>query len=344
MIRASNGDLILRQAVWIAVSVNTFVVVANDLGDVAVVIDFGENSFADLGVRLHDATFFESQRSLLLEQARGQPNLADVVDEAREVYLLLLCLGESHPCGDVARVDRDRCRVTCGVPVSGVQRRDESRGEREVRLLKSLVGLVSSSARRTLILIESEESSALRGRARRTATSASGDTAGIVDKERNKRHVERNCSEEERRQRLRVSRTVPRIPEWLERHRCESDVEQVRDNGAAKRRHSDRPEGHLPVLRMSEPAPRALCRPGQRTAGRVNRPLQVGPTQVSPASSGPTISASSGPNATAVKSNGKHRDRSRVDRLPKRDAVPFSQSRDRRKRGQPPTARQRVSV
>ena len=83
-------------------AVHALVMMPNDLGDIAVVLDIGQDALTDLGVRLHAPALFESQRSLFLEQPRRQSDLSDVVNKTRKMNLLLLCLRQSHSLRDVA--------------------------------------------------------------------------------------------------------------------------------------------------------------------------------------------------------------------------------------------------
>jgi hypothetical protein len=60
-------------------------VVSDDLGDLSVILDLGENSLADLRVLFHLASLGEGQRAGLLEQAWRQADLPDVVNETANV-------------------------------------------------------------------------------------------------------------------------------------------------------------------------------------------------------------------------------------------------------------------
>ena len=75
---------------------------------------------------MHFAPLVERERAWLLEEARGEPDLPDVVNKTGKMNLIGLLVRETHPDRDVSRVDRDRRRVTCGVAISGVECRDES--------------------------------------------------------------------------------------------------------------------------------------------------------------------------------------------------------------------------
>src|SRR5437870_103188 len=106
---------------------------ANNRGDLAVVIDFLKDSFADRRVLLHLPAFIERKRPRFLKEPCGKANLPDVVHETTKVHELLLVLGEAHTPCNVACVNSDRSRVSGCVSVSGVQRGDEGCCERKVR-------------------------------------------------------------------------------------------------------------------------------------------------------------------------------------------------------------------
>ena len=78
---------------------------------------------------MHLTTLVERERSRLFEQTGRQADLSYVVNKPTEVRLLLLVLGQTHALRDVARVDRDRGRVSRGVLISCVERRHQGRSE-----------------------------------------------------------------------------------------------------------------------------------------------------------------------------------------------------------------------
>src|SRR5690349_21297297 len=106
---------------------------ADDLRDLRVVLDFRENPLADLGVLFHLPTLAERKGTRFFEQSRWQPDLADVVHKSTLVRELLLLLGQADPLGDVTRVDGHGRRMPGGIPVSSVKCGNESGGEGEVR-------------------------------------------------------------------------------------------------------------------------------------------------------------------------------------------------------------------
>ena len=100
-------NLVSAQSVRIAMAVDSLVVMADDVGDLLVIVDLAQDLLADLRVLLHLPPLLERQRPRLLEQPCGQPDLADVVDEPTKMRQSLLLLAETHARSDVARVDRD---------------------------------------------------------------------------------------------------------------------------------------------------------------------------------------------------------------------------------------------
>ena len=120
-------------------------------------MDVPEDALADGRVLLHLSAFVERERAGLFEEARRQPDLADVVDETAEVRVLLHLRGQPHSLGDVARVDGDGSGVTRRVPIPRVERRDEGGGELEVRALERLVGGREVSREASLFLVEAVE-------------------------------------------------------------------------------------------------------------------------------------------------------------------------------------------
>ena len=72
--------------------------VADDRGDLAVVVDVPENPLADGRVLLHLSAFFESEGSRLLEETDRQTDLPDVVNKSAEMDELLLVPESSILC------------------------------------------------------------------------------------------------------------------------------------------------------------------------------------------------------------------------------------------------------
>ena len=88
MIRDTSGMLLVSKAVGIPLAVDALMMVADDRRDLRVLVDVRQDSLADRGVLLHLAPLLERERTGLLEQARWQADLADVVNEAAEVRLV----------------------------------------------------------------------------------------------------------------------------------------------------------------------------------------------------------------------------------------------------------------
>src|SRR5438045_1296209 len=105
---------------------------SNDCRDLVVVGYVPKDALAYLRVALHLASLIERQRTGLLQQARRQPDFANVVDEAAQVGEFLLPIGKSHSPCDVPRVNRNSRRVSSCVLVSSVESRDERGRERKV--------------------------------------------------------------------------------------------------------------------------------------------------------------------------------------------------------------------
>jgi hypothetical protein len=98
--------------------------VADDLGDFLVVLDLREDSLADRGMLLHLSTLVEREGASFFEEARRQSDLSNVVNEPSEMGELLFSFREAHAHCDVPRVDRNGCRMTRGVLISGIECRN----------------------------------------------------------------------------------------------------------------------------------------------------------------------------------------------------------------------------
>src|SRR5436305_740324 len=77
--------------------------------------------------------------------------------EAAQVSELLVLLSEPEPACDVARVDRDRSRMTRRVPISRVEGRHEGGREREVRSLELEIGFSQVLCQPALLLVKAEQ-------------------------------------------------------------------------------------------------------------------------------------------------------------------------------------------
>src|SRR5262249_33032653 len=125
--------------------------------NLCVCFNIREDSLSDLRMALHLATFLEAQSSRLLKKSRGKANLPNVMNESADLGEVLFLGSEAHPDCDVVGIDRDRARVSCGIPISSVKRRHKSRGERQVGSFQSYVGVNKVGSKFALILIENEK-------------------------------------------------------------------------------------------------------------------------------------------------------------------------------------------
>jgi len=123
---------------------------------------FDDGSDDSLAEKL--SSLIQRQSAWLLEQAWRESDFPDVVHQAAEVCHLLDFELQSHPFGDVTRVDRHRSRVTGRVPVPCVERRDERAGELEVRTLERLVDLGQITSQLALLAIQRVETLRPHGR------------------------------------------------------------------------------------------------------------------------------------------------------------------------------------
>ena len=131
--------------------------VPDDASNLCVVIDFRQDSLAYRGVRFHLPALVECERTFLFKQTGGKANLANVVHHPRKVREVTGLRREPHTRRNIARVDRNGCRVAGGVPVPCVERRDERRRERKVRPLEADVYCREVLGESTLLLIQHEE-------------------------------------------------------------------------------------------------------------------------------------------------------------------------------------------
>ncbi len=78
---------------------------ANDRGNLAEVLDLGQDAFSDRRVSFHHSSLGERQRPGLLEESSREPDLPDVVDKTAHMRELLFLLRESQPNGNVTGID-----------------------------------------------------------------------------------------------------------------------------------------------------------------------------------------------------------------------------------------------
>jgi hypothetical protein len=117
------------------VTVDSFMVVANDLRDFAIPIDLLEDPLANNWVCLHLSALVECERTRLLEKTRLKTYLPDVMNESTDVHELLVSGIQAHALRNVSSVDRDRGGVPGCVLIACIQRGDQSRGEGQIRTL-----------------------------------------------------------------------------------------------------------------------------------------------------------------------------------------------------------------
>jgi hypothetical protein len=132
-------------------------VMANDRCDLGVVLYIRKDSLADLGVLLHLATLVQSERTWLLEQARGETDLSNIVDETAEVRKPLVFFREFHPLSDVSGINGDSGGMACRVLVSSIERGNERGGERKVRALQTVIDLIERFPSISLLTVEAVE-------------------------------------------------------------------------------------------------------------------------------------------------------------------------------------------
>ncbi len=107
-----------RHAVGIALTVDAFVMVANDGGYVIICVHFSKDPFAYRGVLLHLSPLFERERAFLPKKTRWESNLPDVVYESAKECSVGLVGRKPHATRDVSAIDRYRTRVTRRVRVT----------------------------------------------------------------------------------------------------------------------------------------------------------------------------------------------------------------------------------
>ncbi len=86
------GNLVLTKTIRIAVTIDAFVMVADDECNFRVVVYLRKDPLANDAVFLHLTAFIESERSGFFEESDWKANLADVVYKAGQVDEALLFL------------------------------------------------------------------------------------------------------------------------------------------------------------------------------------------------------------------------------------------------------------
>ena len=93
------GDLVAGEAARIALAVDPLVVGEDDLGDRAVAVERGDDAGALLRVAADQHPVLVGERHVGLEDAVGEDELADVVQQRGDVDQLLLAGASSRPAG-----------------------------------------------------------------------------------------------------------------------------------------------------------------------------------------------------------------------------------------------------
>ena len=96
MIRETSGIAVVDESVGVTLSVDALVVMADDRGDLRVLVDVRKDALPDRRVFLHLSALLEGERTRLFEQSGRKADLPDVVHEAAEVRLVTHLVGEPH--------------------------------------------------------------------------------------------------------------------------------------------------------------------------------------------------------------------------------------------------------
>ena len=115
-------DFLALEAARIAFAVDPLVVGEDDVGDRAVAVQRGDDAGALLRVALDQHPVLVGERHVGLEDAVGEDELADVVQQRGDVDELLFLFREAGAVGDRPRVAGDRRRVAGGHLVPQVER------------------------------------------------------------------------------------------------------------------------------------------------------------------------------------------------------------------------------
>ena len=115
-------DLLALEAARIALAVDPLVVGEDDLRDRPVTVERGDHPRALLRVALDQHPVLVGERHVRLQDPVGEDELADVVEQRRDVDELLFLLREAGALGDRPRVAGDGGRVARGHLVPEVER------------------------------------------------------------------------------------------------------------------------------------------------------------------------------------------------------------------------------
>ncbi len=228
------------------------------------------------------------------------------MDKASHVTALLLLLVDAEPLGDVARVDRNRRRVTGCVAITGVKRRHERRRKREVGPLEALHLPRRDQSRLTLLLVEMNY--ALKSHYRNQERGDRSKRVLLVAVHQQRRHwnVERQSDEEERHHGLRSTAAATEPP------RARSVPKLSTASHAKFATAATKPQRITPNFAPDPARNSRRCKACSGTRKGANWACtppngdRVGASH-SRFATAPTTKAARGPNATAVKTNGKRR-------------------------------------
>ena len=162
MIRDGERDLVADQAGRIAAAVDVLVVVEDRIGDRAVAVEPADERRPVLRMAADHGPVLIGQ-DLGVEDAVGQRELADVVQQARGVNEILLGLVAAQRGGELPRVASDGGRVARGHAIAQCERLDERRQHSELqrrqvdRACLQLVGAILRAQQRDREILEDQQ-------------------------------------------------------------------------------------------------------------------------------------------------------------------------------------------
>ena len=162
MIRDGERDLVADQAGRVAAAVDVLVVVEDRVGDRAIAVEPADERRPVLRVAADHRPVLVGQ-DLRVQDAVGQRELADVVQQARRVDEILLGLVETELGGKLLRVAGDGGRVACGHPIAQREGLDERRQHSELqggkvdRARLQLVGAILRAQQRDRQVLEDQK-------------------------------------------------------------------------------------------------------------------------------------------------------------------------------------------
>ena len=117
-------------------SIHPLMVVPDDLRDFLIVVHIRKDPLTNRRMLFHLTALLKRESAFFFKESWSESNLSNVVDQTAQMCQLLLILRETHSGHDVARIDRDCCRVARGVAVARVERGDQGRRKRQVCAFK----------------------------------------------------------------------------------------------------------------------------------------------------------------------------------------------------------------